>query len=164
MPSTQVSRKKQPAPKLARIISGGQTGVDRAALDVALELGIEHGGWCPRGRLAEDGRIDARYHLRETDQAKYHIRTELNVQSSDGTLIVARGPLTGGTELTRQFATRHGKPFWIIDLDKPTRRAEFQAWLARENISVLNVAGPRESTSPGIYEATCPLLRSLLPT
>lgn len=83
-----------------RIVSGGQTGVDRAALDVAMQLSIEHGGWCPRGRLAEDGTIPSRYDLRETRSAKYHVRTERNVVDSDATLILYRKSLTGGTLLT----------------------------------------------------------------
>src|SRR5688572_12994856 len=89
-----------------RIVSGGQTGVDRGALDAAIALGIEHGGWCPRGRLAEDGQIPRRYQLTETKTSKYRERTERNVLDSDGTLILFRALLSGGTELTRRLAVQ----------------------------------------------------------
>jgi hypothetical protein len=147
---------------LTRIISGGQTGVDRAALDVARTLGIAHGGWCPRGRLAEDGPIDARYDLQETESRQYHVRTEKNVVDSDGTLIIHRGPLSGGTELTRQFAQRHRRPLLAIDLDLPFEPRTFHSWLAAQPIATLNVAGPRESSLPGIAEDARQLLMELL--
>ncbi|MFQ5587063.1 MAG: putative molybdenum carrier protein, partial [Thermodesulfobacteriota bacterium] len=92
------------------IVSGGQTGVDRAALDVALELGIRCGGWCPKGRLAEDGVIDSRYHLDETGSKSYSQRTEWNVRDSDGTLILTVEEPTGGTALTIRAAEELGKP------------------------------------------------------
>lgn len=143
-----------------RILSGGQTGVDRAALDVAIELGIEHGGWCPRGRRAEDGRIDDCYQLRETDASEYHIRTEMNVEAADATLILTAGPLTGGTRLTEIFAARHGRPYRVVDLDQPIEMHELRHWL--EGFEVLNIAGPRESSQPGIYARAGQLLRTLL--
>lgn len=135
---------------LRRIVSGGQTGVDRAALDVAIELGIEHGGWCPLGRVAEDGFIPTRYALRQTDSSLYSIRTEKNVLDADGTLILCRSALTGGTDLTRQFCRRHGKPVMVIDMQKPANLDDMRRWLNENQIECLNVAGPRESTSPGI--------------
>ena len=92
---------------LSEIVSGGQTGVDRAALDVALSLQIPHGGWCPKGRRAEDGPIDSKYLLKETDEEKYEVRTEKNVIDSDGTLIFSKGLLTGGTLLTLEMARLH---------------------------------------------------------
>ena len=98
------------ADRPAKIISGGQTGVDRGALDAAIALGVPHGGWCPHGRLAEDGIIPARYQLRQTDSPEYHVRTEKNVQDSDATLILYRGEMKGGTKLTWQLAERHAKP------------------------------------------------------
>jgi hypothetical protein len=129
--------------------------VDRAALDVAIALGIPHGGWCPRGRVAEDGRIPLGYRLRETESSEYPVRTERNVIDSSGTLIVCRGPLLGGTALTRRFATQHGRPLLVVDLAQAdANRPDLATWLIQERIRVLNVAGPRESSSPGIGDAT----------
>jgi Circularly permutated YpsA SLOG family len=102
-----------------RIVSGGQTGVDRAALDVALELGLECGGWCPRGRRAEDGEIPARYPLRETRSAGYPVRTERNVRDSDATLVLHEGRLGRGTALTAGCARRLGRPLLEVDLRRP---------------------------------------------
>jgi len=146
----------------ARIVSGGQTGVDRAALDVALELGIPHGGWCPRGRLAEDGVIPARYQLRETASSDYAVRTEQNVLDSDATLIVSAGRPRGGTEFTLDLARRHGKPHLVVDLDAPHGPAEIRRWLTDHGVKTLNVAGPRESQSPGIHRRVAALLRRVL--
>jgi hypothetical protein len=136
-----------------RIVSGGQTGVDRGALDAAIALGVDHGGWCPRGRLAEDGPIPADYHLVETESAEYPVRTERNVVDSDGTLILFRGRLVGGTELTRRLALRHRRPCCLVDLDQTEGLQRIRSWLAENRIQILNVAGPRESTSPGIRSA-----------
>ncbi|MBN1394233.1 MAG: putative molybdenum carrier protein [Pirellulales bacterium] len=136
-----------------KIISGGQTGVDRAALDAAVELGLPHGGWCPLGRAAEDGRIPDRYELRETDSPEYPARTERNVIEADATLILHRGPLSGGTELTVRLAERHNRPHLVVDLDGAIDSAEVRHWLEETGVSILNVAGPRESQSPGIYES-----------
>ena len=147
-----------------RVVSGGQTGVDRAALDVALRLRIDHGGWCPRGRLAEDGTIPARYRLRETPSAEYRFRTEQNVLDSDGTLILFRRSLTGGTLLTRRLVKRHGRPLMLVDLaGKPARSPEeVFRWLREHAIGVLNVAGPRESTAAGIGDDARRFLLELL--
>jgi hypothetical protein len=144
-----------------KIVSGGQTGVDRGALDAAMELGLEHGGWCPRGRGAEDGCIPARYQLRETEAWRYHVRTEQNVLDSDGTLILCRGPLSGGTEFTRQMAAKYDKPYLVVDL-KCADSAAVGEFLRRYKIEVLNVAGPRESQSPGISEEARQFLMQLL--
>jgi hypothetical protein len=133
-----------------QVISGGQTGVDRGALDAAIRAGIVHGGWCPQGRLAEDGRIPERYGLRETDSRQYAVRTERNVLDSDATLILCRGRPIGGTELTLRLARRHKRPHLVVDLDQPSDPAAVTAWLKQNDIKVLNVAGPRESQSPGI--------------
>lgn len=145
-----------------RIVSGGQTGVDRGALDAAIFLGIEHGGWCPRGRLAEDGIIPARYELTETDSAKYPIRTQRNVIDSDGTLILYEGELQGGTALTLRFAKEHNKPCLAIDLASPLDFEMARRWIVGESLEVLNVAGPRESSSPGIADAALSYLTELL--
>jgi hypothetical protein len=147
-----------------RIVSGGQTGVDRAALDVAIQLGIPHGGWVPKGRLAEDGPLPERYQMRETPSAIYSERTEKNVIDSDGTLIISRGELSGGSETTREMAITHARPWLHVDLK---RTAAFLAavriaeWLNTHRIQVLNVAGPRASKDPQIYRTTLTLLESV---
>ncbi len=144
-----------------RIISGGQTGVDRAALDAALALGIAHGGWCPRGRLAEDGRIPDGYQLQETETADYPPRTERNVRDSDATLVLCRGVPTGGTELTVRLAREHGRPCLVVDLDAAPSAAAVADWLRAPQVRILNVAGPRESQSPGIAAAAAEFLRQV---
>lgn len=144
------------------IISGGQTGVDRAALDVALELGLPTGGWCPKGRRAEDGPLEARYPLKETESSAYPVRTGRNVQDSQGTLILTRGQLRGGTALTRRLALASLRPFLLIDLTaKPSAQAVRQ-WGRENHVSILNVAGPRESESPGIYDQAVHFLKEIL--
>jgi hypothetical protein len=147
---------------ITKIVSGGQTGVDRAALDVALKRGIPIGGWCPRGRRAEDGRIPDEYVLQETDSKNYSHRTERNVEDSDGTLILTGGPLTGGTALTRSLARRNGSPELVIDLREEADFGAVEQWLAANRIRILNVAGPRESQQPGIHEQACEWLSRLL--
>jgi len=144
-----------------RIISGGQTGVDRGALDAAMLLGIPHGGWCPRGRLAEDGRIPKHYRLAETPSRDYAARTEQNVVDSDATLILCRGPLRGGTKLTRYLTTRHDRPCLVVDLDAPPPKDEIHQWLQAHKVAVLNVAGPRESQRPGIGVAAATFIGQL---
>jgi hypothetical protein len=141
-----------------RIVSGGQTGVDRAALNVAIALGWEHGGWCPRGRRAEDGPIPPRYELEETDAVQYPIRTRQNVIDSDGTLIVYRHELTGGTLLTEQMARELDRPLLAVDLERGVALGDVAHWLQTHKIGVLNIAGPRESTAPGIAEQAEQLL------
>ncbi|MBM2829942.1 MAG: hypothetical protein HW411_732 [Gammaproteobacteria bacterium] len=148
--------------RLTRIISGGQTGVDRAALDIAIELGMPHGGWCPCGRIAEDGIIDVRYQLYETDSEDYTQRTDFNVRDADGTLILNAGELSGGTALTVQCARQLNKPYMIINLNEPSSFEPVYAWLNRHGIKILNIAGPRESKYQGIYSLTQQFLRALL--
>jgi hypothetical protein len=147
---------------IERIVSGGQTGVDRAALDVAQELGIPCGGWCPRGRKAEDGRIPRRYPLRESPSARYAQRTRWNVRDSDGTLILALGELTGGTALTLKAAQSLGRPVFVVDLSHSRAVVPVRKWLQKFGIGVLNVAGPRESTQEGAYLKAYQFLRRLL--
>ena len=149
---------------IERIVSGGQTGVDRAALDVALDLGIPCGGWCPRGRKAEDGPIAARYPLRETPSAEYAVRTEWNVRDSDGTLILTSGEPVGGTALTRSLAGEMDKPCLIVHLNQADDVGPVLEWGEAHQIKVLNVAGPRESTLPGVYDRAADFLRRLLRT
>jgi len=158
-----MARKREP-PAVGRlkIISGGQTGVDRAALDAAIELGIRHGGWCPRGRLAEDGPIPERYQLTETESPDYPVRTEQNVVDSDATLILCCGRPAGGTELTWRLAERHAKPCLVVDLDLPLDPLAIRRWIAENRVRVLNIAGPRESQSPGIAARAKALLREVL--
>ena len=146
------------------VISGGQTGVDRAALDTALWLGIEHAGWCPKGRLAEDGPIDLRYLLEETESTSYPIRTERNVVDSDGTLILYRETISGGTGLTCQLATKHCKPLLTVDLDDPPADEKVWEWFRENGIERLNIAGSRESQQPGIADAAAWYLRRILET
>ena len=149
---------------IKRIVAGGQTGVDRAALDVAIKIGIPHGGWIPRGRLTESGVLPKKYHLKETSSSQYPVRTEKNVVDSDGTLILSHGPLTGGTEYTREMAIRHDKPWLHIDLDQT---AAYQAatainnWILQKKIQILNVAGPRASEDPTIYKDALNILESV---
>jgi hypothetical protein len=133
-----------------KVVSGGQTGVDRAALDAARATGLPCGGWCPRGRVAEDGPIDRGYPLVETPSADYAQRTEWNVRDSDGTLVVARGRPRGGTALTMTLARRQGKPLLVVDLSHGPSPAEVARWIQARAIGTLNVAGPRESQRPGI--------------
>jgi hypothetical protein len=147
-----------------KIISGGQTGVDRTALDAALTLGIPCGGWCPKGRKAEDGPIPDRYPLKETESTSYPVRTEMNVLDSDGTLILTWGRPTGGTALTIRLTGRHKKPSLVIDLKKPADPSSLANWLEKKQIGVLNVAGPRESEYPGISRLAFGFLLNALGT
>jgi len=136
-----------------KIVSGGQTGVDRAALDFAIENGVEYAGWCPLGRLAEDGTIPNCYQLKEIPNPSYSERTERNIVDSDGTLIIARGlPLSEGTLFTQQTAASHGKPCLVVHESDGVQKAAHMitAFLKQYTIQVLNVAGPRESQAPGL--------------
>jgi hypothetical protein len=138
---------------IEKVVSGGQSGVDRAALDAALALGVSCGGWCPRGRKAEDGTIDSRYPLAETPSDDYAQRTEWNVRDADGTLVLTRGRLRGGTALTVALARRMGRPLLVLDLDGRPDPGAVGTWAREEGVRVLNVAGPRESQRPGIHAA-----------
>lgn len=150
---------------IRKIISGGQTGADRAALDLAIEWNIAHGGWIPKGRLAEDGPLPEKYHLREMPTSDYPQRTEKNVLDSDGTLILSHGPLTGGSALTRKLAIKHGRAWLHINLSEINAFMAAQAihdWIFEQDIAVLNVAGSRESQDPKIYRATYDILEAVL--
>lgn len=148
---------------IEKIVSGGQTGADRAALDFAMERGIAHGGWCPKGRLAEDGVIHERYRLRETSTGDYAERTEKNVQDSDGTVIFTIGSEpTGGSRKTAEFAQEHGKPWIHLSRERSGDPADrLEAFLERERIAVLNVAGSRASEEPQVGEFVRQTLASL---
>lgn len=153
---------------VTKIISGGQTGADRAGLDFALEKGIPCGGYCPKGRIAEDGPIDVKYPLTEMASKDYLVRTKKNVQEADGTIIFTLGPLGRGSKRTMDFCTELNKPCLWIDgqddgVDYVDSEFEFgqriAAWIEKHDVQVLNVAGGRESKSPGIHTFTLNVLR-----
>lgn len=148
---------------ILKIVSGGQTGVDRAALDFALEQGIPCGGWCPRNREAEDGRIPDHYPLGEV-AGGYRVRTGMNVIDSDATLILIADELSGGTLLTRNLCREHGKPHLVVKLSSSNALGRAERWIEAGGFRVLNIAGPRESREPGIHENAMAFLRCLLRT
>ncbi|MFZ2315772.1 MAG: putative molybdenum carrier protein [Gammaproteobacteria bacterium] len=155
----------KPTDKQFTIISGGQTGVDRAALDVAIKLGIPHGGWCPKGRLAEDGSIAETYLLKETNTTEYSERTIANIIDSDATLIIlpSNAEITDGTILTIEEVKRRGRQYLIMDIaDLKSKQHIFHDWLLDNNVIILNVAGPRESQFPGIYKIFCESFETML--
>jgi len=147
---------------ITKIVSGGQTGVDRAALDAAKHRGIPIGGWCPKGRRAEDGPIPDRYPLDETPREEYAQRTAWNVRDSDGTLIVTDGTMEGGTERTVQEARNRDKPVLHVRTSDPVPVEMIRAWREDNDLRVLNVAGPRESEADGIYERARAILEAFL--
>ncbi len=144
-----------------KIVSGGQTGVDRAALDVALEVHLPCGGWCPAGRRACDGRIPDRYPLIETKARKYSVRTGWNVRDSDASLIINSGALEDGTELTAKMAALQHKPCLIVQVEDQDAVDSIKQWLSKIQPRVLNVAGPREQKRPGIYDQAVQMLHSI---
>jgi hypothetical protein len=137
-----------------KIVSGGQTGADRAGLDWAIKHAVPHGGWCPKGRRAEDGLVDGQYQLQESPSSNYPQRTEWNVRDSDGTVIFSiGGHLTGGSLKTAEFAVKHRKPHLHLSASsKDNASAELKEWMQQNNIRVLNVAGPRASKEPAVAE------------
>jgi hypothetical protein len=146
-----------------KIISGGQTGADQAGLDVAIKHDIPHGGWIPRGRMTEDGPLPDKYHLQEMPTKSYPKRTEQNILDSDGTLIISRGKLTGGSGLTAKLAKQHGKPWLHLDLDKMSvyeARNALVDWAQVNGVKVLNVAGPRATKDSQIYGVTFEILEA----
>jgi hypothetical protein len=147
-----------------RVVSGGQTGVDRGALDAALDVGVPCGGWCPVGRRAEDGTIPARYPVVELVGAGYDERTQKNVEDSDGTLIITFGAASGGTARTIEFCGRLGRPHLTVDaVAVPLEEAIRQAaqFVTEERIQQLNVAGPRASGEARAYEFAYAVVREL---
>jgi hypothetical protein len=144
-----------------QIISGGQTGVDRAALDFALEKGLIASGWCSLERMAEDGTLSFRYPLQSTFVLNHLARTEMNVQDSDATLIIYSDHPDKGTESTRQLALMYEKPLFIWNMEKNNNYQYFHHWMKKHNISVLNIAGPRASNDADIYHQTLVLLENL---
>ena len=148
--------------RLEKVISGGQTGVDRAALEVAEALGLARGGWCPRGRKAEDGPIPAKYPLTETRSPQYAVRTRWNVRDSDGTLLLLPAEPSGGSALTLAAARARGKPVIVANPGNALDVARTRQWLGQLAIGTLNVAGPRESEHPGIHARAARFLREVL--
>lgn len=144
------------------INSGGQTGVDRAALDFALANGLPCQGWCQQGRLAEDGIISFRYPLSETNSPDPTVRTELNVSNSDATLIVIYDDMDEGTLTTKDFALEYNKPLFVWKIGQNTKVSQFKSWMLRNQVEILNIAGPRASNAPDIYGETLEILEMLL--
>lgn len=155
-----------------KIISGGQTGVDQAALRAAISLGIEHGGWCPPGRESEDGPIDEKFDLKETPKERSDnaqdvprsLRTEWNVRDSDGTLILTttNPPYDPGTNWTIKAADLYDKPVLIINPHMRESVGQVLAWLEKNQVKALNVAGPSERITPGIGEISYQFLLSVI--
>lgn len=164
---------------ITKIISGGQTGADRGGLEAAIHCGIPHGGWCPKGRIAEDGAIPADYSLNEMASPEYLPRTKANVVDSDATVIFTYGPLSGGSLQTATYAHHLEKPYHDVDLKRTTRGRVVEGivrWLggddelndydeyhARPPLEcILNVAGSRESHTPGMQDAVFQLMVDVL--
>ena len=149
--------------RIIKIISGGQTGVDRAALDIAIELDFENGGFCPKERLAEDGVILNKYNLTESSSSQYLMRTFENVQASDGTLIIHQGTISGGTLKTKDYCQMINKSFCEVNLLENLKKIplNFDTWIKENHIIIMNIAGPRESAA-AIYNRTYELLMDLL--
>ena len=147
--------------QIKKIISGGQTGVDRAALDAAIKFNMPHGGYCPKGRKAEDGKIDDQYQLIETASCEYESRTELNVIHSHGTLILSRGDPIGGTLFTIEMAKKHNKNFLIFSAGSESID-EIVKWIKLNDIKELNIAGPRASQDHEIYSLAFSIIEALI--
>ncbi len=140
-------------PKRLRLVSGGQTGVDRAALDAALAAKVPCGGFCPKGRRAEDGVIPARYPVQESLSRSYIVRTVQNLLSTEATVIFHAGPLCGGTRQTAAYARLHARPLLLLDaaqIEPEQAARQLRAFCRREKVRILNVAGPRASQAPAL--------------
>ncbi len=151
-------------PKI-KIISGGQTGVDRAALDAALESGISAGGWCPEGRKAEDGPIAEKYPLQELPDGGYEERTLKNVQDSDATIIIYFKSISGGTKETLLYCLNEKKPYLLIDgsgITEDSASKRIKQFIDENQILLLNVAGPRASKEKRAYEYTKQVITLML--
>jgi hypothetical protein len=141
--------------KSVKIISGGQTGVDRAALDAAMDLGLPCGGYCPKGRKAEDGMIPEKYPLQSVSSANYRVRTQKNILEADATLIIFKTLLQGGTRLTVDLCRKHHKPLITIDADAVNLQKAVESllqFIESNPFCVINVAGPRKSQWPEGYD------------
>lgn len=150
---------------IEKIVSGGQTGADQAGLDLAIELGIPHGGWVPKGRKTEAGRLPDKYRLKETTSTSYPQRTLMNVIDSDGTIIISHGKISGGSAVTKALAAKHRKPCLHINLNEiglPEAATAVANWIDSRQIKVLNVAGSRAGEDAAIYEDAKRLLRLVI--
>jgi len=152
--------KKNYTNTVPKIISGGQTGVDRGALDACLDMNFPCGGWCPKLRKAEDRRIPEKYPLTETPESDYESRTRKNILDSDGTLIISDIPLSGGTLLTKTTSEKLKKPFLVVSHNTSVQKIE--DWITEHNIVILNVAGPRQSEWPEAYNSSYRLINQLI--
>lgn len=154
-------------PVCMKIISGGQTGADRAALDVAIELGMDYGGAVPKGRMAEDGPLAPKYDkMTELDDPEYDVRTKKNILDADATIVFTYKTIGGGSALTMELAEEFRKPYLHIDLSRKTDSGaieEIREWLNTVHPGILNIAGSRESTSEGIYLRVFNILKAVLP-
>lgn len=163
-PSQQLAHFSKVNQGRMKIISGGQTGADQAALDAAIALNLPYGGWVPKGRKTEIGPLPAHYRMQEMPSARYRDRTERNIISSDATLICSFGPLSGGSALTEALAIRHDRPFLHIDFAQTSAEKAsqlMQQWLDTIHPDTLNVAGSRASHEPRIYQAVYDLLYTI---
>ncbi len=150
---------------IKKIISGGQTGADQAALDAAIKLGVPHGGWIPKGRITETGSLPNVYNLKEMPTNSYPKRTEQNVIDSDGTMIISHGKLAGGSDYTQIMAKKHGSPWIHIDLNRTTgldASLKISTWIIENSILMLNVAGSRASQDQKIYEKTKDIVEGVI--
>ena len=146
---------------IEKIVSGGQTGADRAALDFAIHHHLPYGGWVPKGRKTEDGQLPDKYGLQEMPTTDYSQRTEQNVIDSEGTVIISHGFLTGGSALTREFAIRYQKPCLHLDMNNTSideAAGSLNLWIRENHLKILNVAGPRAGKDPEIYNVTMSIL------
>ena len=159
------------ANKSIKIISGGQTGVDRGALEAALELGLEAGGWCPPNKQAEDGKIPEHFPLKETPEERSpnapdiprSLRTEWNVRDADATLILLPEPdhLDSGTNWTMEVCKRMEKQYFVCNPFEPKSIPQIREQILKRNTRTINVAGPAESVCPGIQAATKTFIKQL---
>lgn len=150
-----------------KVISGAQTGVDRAALDAAIELGISHGGWVPKVRLAEIGPVPAKYRVQELPSSNYQARTKKNIETATATLIFVPEQVSKGTSLTIKYAEASKKPFLLVklnSLDDPATKEKVIKWLGKLSMATVNIAGPRESSneSYSAYGLTLPFIKAVL--
>jgi hypothetical protein len=150
---------------IKKIISGGQTGADQGALDAAIKYSLPHGGWVPKGRLTENGPLPDEYKLKEMPTKNYPDRTDKIVLASVGTFFISLGKLTDVSKLTKKFAQKHKRPYLHIDLDKTPAfiaASEINNWVIKHGIEILNVAGPRASKDPKIYEDTTYIIQGVI--